>query len=156
MSNAFSFKYIVFVNLLHYLLSVFFFTLKVPTGSSSGFISVVLTAASLRSARRRHAPFILASYSPVCASGVVCLKWSSGRHVRLNFPASLGGGCADRRVFSPRIQAFQTRRARPGARVSSHSIFGPEGMRLQGPAGGSAQTPGGTGDGPGRRDRKGR
>lgn len=154
MSIPFPFKYIA--TILWLFCASLCFMLKIPTGSQSGLISVALTATSLRSARRLHAPFILTSYLPVCATGVVCLKWSSGRHVGLNSPASLGGGCANRGLFPPRVQAFQTRRTRPGARVSSHSFFGPEGMRLQGPAGGSAQTPGGTGDGPGRRDGKGR
>lgn len=59
-------------------------------------------------------------------------------------------------MFPPGIQALQTRGARPGARVPSHCLLGAEGMRLQGPAGGSAQTPGGTGARPGRWDREGR
>lgn len=129
-----------------------------PTGSRVHCVHFTRVPLCLREPLTGHtAPYILSVFVFTFVKALrVSSALQAGRHVGLNLPASPGGGCGNRGLFVPRIQAFQTRGARPGARVPSHSLLGPKGMRLQGPAGGSAQTPGGTGAGPGRRDRQGR
>lgn len=96
----------------------------------------------------------------VRGSAVLCVPCRAGgrqRHVGLHSAASAGRPCRLRGRLPPAgVQALPTRGARAGSRLPPHSLLGAEGMRLQGPAGGSAQTPGGTGGGPGRRQGRGR
>uniref|UniRef100_A0A8C8IVX4 selenide, water dikinase n=2 Tax=Oncorhynchus tshawytscha TaxID=74940 RepID=A0A8C8IVX4_ONCTS len=56
-------------------------------------------------------------------------------------------------MLPPGIQAFPSRRAWPGRRLPPDGLLGYEGMRMQGPPGDAAQTPGGTGASPARGNR---
>lgn len=111
------------------------------------------------STRRTRAPLIVGLLRLVRGSAVLRPAVPGGRqrHVRLHSSAAAGGLCRLRGRLPPAgVQALPTRGARAGSRLPPHSLLGAEGMRLQGPAGGSAQTPVGTGGGPGRRQGRGR